>query len=178
MSVVARTVVSAAVEGMVDEVLVRVLLKYAGALPGNIYGKSGKAHLREKIQGYNNAAQFAPWLVLVGLNSDAVCAPPLRRSWLPEVSRYMCFRIAVHEVEAWMLADRERMASFLSVSVARIPSDPEALTDPKMTMVDLARRSRRRDVREDMVPRPGSGRSVAPAYTSRLIEFVMGSRAP
>lgn len=39
-------------------------------------------------------------------------------------------------------------------------------------MVEMARRSRRRDIREDMVPRPGSGRTEGPAYTSRLIEFV------
>jgi hypothetical protein len=36
-------------------------------------------------------------------------------------------------------------------------------------VVELARYSRRRDIREDMVPRPGSGRSVGAAYTSRLI---------
>ncbi len=39
-------------------------------------------------------------------------------------------------------------------------------------MVDIARQSRRRQVRLDMVPRPSSGRVVGPAYTSRLIEFV------
>ena len=39
-------------------------------------------------------------------------------------------------------------------------------------MVELARRSRRRDIRDDMVPRERSGRSVGPAYPSRLIEYV------
>ena len=38
-------------------------------------------------------------------------------------------------------------------------------------MVNLARRSRRREIREDMVPRDQSGRSVGPAYVSRLIEY-------
>lgn len=40
-------------------------------------------------------------------------------------------------------------------------------------MINLARRSRRRDIRADMVPRPESGRSVGPAYASRMIEFVI-----
>jgi hypothetical protein len=39
-------------------------------------------------------------------------------------------------------------------------------------MVTLAGKSRRRAVREDMVPNPGSGQSVGPAYTSRMIEFI------
>jgi hypothetical protein len=44
--------------------------------------------------------------------------------------------------------------------------------------VDLAARSRRRAIREDMVPRSGSGRSVGQAYASRLIEFVDGYWRP
>jgi len=45
-------------------------------------------------------------------------------------------------------------------------------------MVDLARRSRRRTIREDMVPREGSGREVGPAYSSRMIEFVRNAWSP
>ena len=83
----------------------------------------------------------------------------------------MCFRVAVRQIEAWLLADSERLARFLSIAIARVPVDPEALDNPKETLVNLARHSRRRDIREDMVPRPRSGRSVGAAYTSRLIEF-------
>jgi hypothetical protein len=39
-------------------------------------------------------------------------------------------------------------------------------------VVQLVGQSRRREIREDMIPRPGSGRQVGPAYHSRLIEFV------
>ena len=83
----------------------------------------------------------------------------------------MCFRIAVREVEAWLLADRERIASFLGVSPARVPRDPDGLDDPKLEMVNLARHSSRRVIRKEMTPRPGSGISIGPAYSLRLIEF-------
>lgn len=164
--------VSCAVEGDVDEAVVRRVLESLGATAGIVYGKSGKAQLRQRIRGYNNAAQHALWLVLVDLDHDAECAPLLRQLWLPDAAPWMCFRVAVRAVEAWLLADRERIASFLDLPIARVPEDPEALDDPKRTMVDLARSSRRRDIREDMIPRRGSGRAVGPAYTSRLIEFV------
>lgn len=39
------------------------------------------------------------------------------------------------------------------------------------SLVNLARRSRRKAIRQDMVPRARSGRQEGPAYTSRMTEF-------
>lgn len=50
-------VISAAVEGIVDEAVVRKLITYVGVTPGPIYGKEGKALLKKRIDGYNNAAR-------------------------------------------------------------------------------------------------------------------------
>lgn len=164
-------VVSASVEGVVDEAVVRALLMSAGMKPGPVYGKQGKSHLQEKINGYNNAAQRLPWLVLVDLDRDYECAPQLRNAWLPQPASLLCFRVAVHSVEAWLLADAQRFASFLGVPRIKLSTEPEKLADPKTVVVNLARTSKRRAIREDMVPREGSGRLVGPAYSSRLIEF-------
>lgn len=171
MRVANAAVVSGAVEGMVDEAVLTRLVDEAGGRAGPIYGKNGKTHLRRVLGGYNNAARFAPWLVLVDLDEDAECAPPLVAVWLPAPAPMMRLRVAVRAIEAWLLADREQLAGFLGVAATRLPLDPDAVPDPKALLVDLARHSRRRDIREDMVPRSGSGRSVGPAYASRLIEF-------
>lgn len=164
-------VVSAAVEGLLDEAVVRSLIAHAGGEPGPVYGKNGKPALRSRINGYNNAAKRAPWLVLVDLDADAACAPPLRQEWLPSPAPLLCFRIAVRQVEAWLMADTETLANHLRVARTNVPRDPEALPDAKAAMVDVARRSRRQAILRDMVPRLGSGRSVGPAYTSTLIEY-------
>lgn len=165
-------VVSAAVEGVVDEAVVRKLIVLSGATPGTIYGKQGKSSLLGKIAGYNNAARHAPWIILVDLDHDYECAQPLLKRWLPEPAPFLCFRVAVREVEAWLLADAEHLANFLHVRRNAVPAKPEVLDDPKTTMVNLARSSRRREIQEDMVPRQEGGRLVGPAYSSRLIEFV------
>lgn len=170
--------ISAAVEGIVDEAVVRKLITYVQAQIRDVFGKKGKPYLRNKIAGYNNAARHMPWIVLVDLDNDFDCAPLLRHTWLPEPAHHLCFRVAVREIEAWLLADRERIAQFLSVALSRVPFHPEQLDDPKTTIINLARVSRRRDIREDMVPRPESGRQVGPAYSSRLIEFVSGYWRP
>lgn len=164
--------VSVLVEGITDEAVVRRLLEYVGLTCGIVYGKSGKAALLERLPNYNRAAHFAPWLVVVDLDQDAECAPPFVRSVLPNPAHGMQLRVAVRAVEAWLLADAERLAAFLGIPVARIPANPDAEPDSKRTLVKLARRSRRRAIREDIVPREGSGGRVGPGYPGRLIEFV------
>ncbi len=84
----------------------------------------------------------------------------------------MCFRVAVHAVEAWLLADTERMAAFLGIPTERMPLNPDTVLDPKASLIDLARQSRRKVIRGDIVPREGSGSRVGPGYAGRLIEFV------
>jgi hypothetical protein len=160
-----------AVEGIVDEAVIRRLIRYSGGHPGEVYGRNGKNYLRRRIDGFNKAAVRSPWIVLVDLDNEAECAPPLCAAWLPDPAPLMSFRVAVREVEAWLLADRKGIAAFLRVPVTQVPIAPESLPDPKGTMVNLARRSRRKAIRQDMVPRPGSGRPIGPAYTSRLVEF-------
>lgn len=163
--------VDIAVEGITDEAVVRQIVEHLGATIGGVYGKAGKAALLQRVSGYNNAARFSPWFVLVDLDRDGECAPTLTAEWLPNPAPLMCFRVAVREVETWLLADRENISLFLGVPRTRVPVDPEALDDPKRTMVDLARHSRKMAIRDDMVPRPGSGRAAGRAYASRIIEF-------
>jgi len=163
--------VSAAVEGIVDDAVVRRLLDNAGAEPDVVYIVGGKANLRQRTRAYNLAAQHRPWLLLVDLNHEADCAPALRALWLPRPSPFMVFRVAVREVESWLLADRQSMAEFLGVPITKVPQAPDQVDDPKRVVVDLARRSTKRHIREDMVPRQGSGRSEGPAYATRMIEF-------
>ena len=164
------------VEGDLDEAVLRSLIRHAGAIPGPIHGKHGKGYIQKHLSGYNQAAHYSPWLVVVDLDQDADCAPPFRAAWLLRPAPLMCFRVAVREIEAWLLADRMRIAKFLAVDSRKVPTDVEAISDPKHAVLQLARSSRRKGIRQDMVPRPGSGREVGPAYNSRLIQFVNDRR--
>lgn len=160
-----------AVEGDPDEAALTRLIEHAGGIVEKVYGKEGDDFIRTRLEGYNKAAKRNPWCVLVDLNHKAECAPSLRREWLPKPADQMCFRVAVREVEAWFLADPARLAGYLEVSRDHIPEDVESVEYPKRRMVSIARNSSNRDVREDMVPRPESGRIVGPAYNGRLVEF-------
>lgn len=162
-----------AVEGDLDEVVLQRIVAHTGARIARMFKAGGKAPLLQRISGYKNSAARHPWVVLVDMDRDDECAARLRRLWVGEPGSFMCFRIAVRSVEAWLLADRERMASFLKVSPTRIPTNPESLGDPKRYLVDLARNSRSPRIRKELVPREGSGRVEGPLYTPRLMEFVL-----
>ena len=54
--------ISAAVEGIVDEAVVRKLIAHVGATPGPVYGKQGKSFLRQRIAG-QSAGQLDGQLV-------------------------------------------------------------------------------------------------------------------
>jgi len=144
----------------------------AGGEVGTVYGRKGKDFLRSKISGFNNAARFSPWIVLVDLNLEAECAPAMLRSWIPDAADKMCLRIAVHKIESWLLADKNNIANFLKISPTILPLNPDMEPDPKRTLVNLASRSRSIYVRRDICPHPEGGRKVGVAYTSRLIEFI------
>jgi len=170
--------VTVACEGDLDEAVIRVALGSEALSVAAAYGKNGKPALLKRVQGYNAAARFGPWLVAVDLDQDYDCAPAAAAAWLPSPSQDMCFRVAVRSVEAWLMADADHLAHFLRVPVGRIARDPDLLIDAKMGMVNLARGSRKRSIVQDMVPREGSGRKVGPAYTSRLIEFLYHAGHP
>ena len=162
-------------EGPTDRAAARRLIEAVGAAPGADYSgrrraSPGKDYLDANVARYNAAARLAPWLVL--RDADGACAAELAAELLPKPAEFMCFRVVVPAIEAWLLADSEALATFLGVSVARIPSKPEEITDVKGCIVDLVRHSRLRSIREDFLPVARSGRKEGPGYANGLIEFI------
>lgn len=170
--------VTLVVEGISDEAVARRICAMLDIEIGDVYHGGGKGKIDTRLHSYNQAAQFAPWLVLRDLDHDAECAAALREALLPETNQGLIFRIPVRSIEAWLLADRDSIASFLKVSPAKIPRDPEILDNPKQSLVNIARHSGRRSIRMDMVPDPLLSSKVGPGYTSRIIEFATNHWMP
>ena len=169
--------VTGAVEGLLDEAVLRRLVSEANGELVEVHGKRGKAHLASRLKAFNNAAQRDRWIVLMDLDDERDC-PKFRRSMLRKPSLFMCFRIVVREIETWLLADRERIAAFSAIPISKVPRNPESIIRPKEFLIDLARKSRSRQIRSDLVPEPGSGRTEGPTYTGRLTEFVQDQWRP
>jgi len=162
-----------AVEDDLSEAVLRRVLSDSGRpyAIGTCYLGCGFGYLRKTIRGFNNAAKGTPFLVLTDLDKTE-CPPELIGTWLPEpIHPNLMFRVAVREVEAWLLADRVGIARFLGIRRVLVAQDADAIDDPKGYLIDLARRSPHRDLRMDIVPPPGSTRRIGPNYNGRLTFF-------
>jgi hypothetical protein len=168
-----RVSVNVAVEGELDEAVLKKVLASVDIGIANVYGKRGKNNLKENAPRFNQAAQYGKWVILVDLNNDAECPPPFVDSWLPSRNQNLQLRVAVRTIEAWLLAERDEIARFLAVSKQRIPVYPENEHKPKKTLINIARHSRSKAIRADIVPRNGSTAIQGPGYTTRLIEFTI-----
>lgn len=180
MAGVPRVEISYAFEGPTDAAVIRRLIAHVGAVPGAGRGGKGKSHLLQRLNGYNAAAAHGPWFVLIDLDQPTKtddCPVRVRRKYLPTSRRYMCFRIAVREVEAWLLGDRARFASYFAVPERRISTHPETLADPKLAVIELMRRSRSREMRADVLPTDPRRQIIGPGYSSRMIGFASDERA-
>ena len=163
-----------AVEDDLSAAVIRKILACSGQpfYAGTSYIGQGFGYLRKNIRGFNKAAQGTPWIVLTDLD-QSICPPELIRVWLPEPKHpNLLFRVAVREVEAWLLADRGGFASFLGIRKELLPLNADAIQEPKQHLINLARKSRRREVRDDIVPPHGSTRQIGPNYNGRLVSFV------
>ena len=164
-----------AVEDDLSEVVIRRLLLDTGReyAIGTVFGRGGFGYLRSRAKNWNAAAAAGtPVLLLTDLDQHP-CPPILIDDWLDaEPHSNLIFRVAVREVESWLLADREGFADFLGISVVNIPLQPDEIADPKQSLVNAARRSRRRALRECIVPRQGSTSVQGPDYSGCLGEFV------
>lgn len=163
--------VSVVVEGDTDLPVVRKLARDAGLQISVEIDCAGKGRLDEDLPAFNSAAKGSPWFVLRDLDQDAPCAGEFISSIGIQISRWMCFRIAVRELESWLLADVKGLAEFLRVKPEWVPANPDLEPDPTITLVSLARRSRSRSIQRAMAPAHNSGAVVGPLYEARIIEF-------
>lgn len=160
------------VEGLTDEFVARRLLKHVNLEVGTVYGKKGKSYLLQRLPQYNKAAQFYPWFTIIDLDTSYSCPVEAMNQWLPGAAQGMRFRIAVHAVEAWLIADQEHMAKFLAVSISAFQRISDNDPKPKDTLINLARLSHNKSVKEDIIPKQNSGAKVGPLYVARMLEFI------
>ncbi|HOW77739.1 MAG TPA: DUF4276 family protein [Candidatus Competibacteraceae bacterium] len=166
--------IAIATEDALSEALVETLVQRSGR-PVRIaerLRRQGFGYLKSRMALFNQIAHWRPVLVLTDLD-QAECAPQLRRDWLrqPPVPNLL-FRVAVREVEAWLLADGEAFAAFLGIDSRKVPMQPEMLPDPKQRLLSLVRQSRQRNLQRDILPAPGARTIQGLGYNEQLIRFV------
>ncbi|KAB2869260.1 MAG: hypothetical protein IT503_20530 [Burkholderiaceae bacterium] len=162
--------IPALVEGYLEERLIGALWRQLGRheeplVVRNAGGSPFWAHARR----YNEAGRHRIVLGLADLEQE-VCAPAAIDKLGKPLSAGFKLRLAVRMIESWIMADREAFAAQFGLRVADVPLQPDLLPHPKRTVVELARRSRKKLVRDAMIP-AGVG-LVGAEYTAFMARFV------
>lgn len=166
-----------AVEDALSEAVLRRALAFRSVKydVGAVYGRTGFGYLKKQAGAFNNAAKACPFLLLTDLDQHN-CPPELVNTWLSGKPKHdsFLFRVAVREVESWLLGDMVHLTSFLHVKSAHAIRVPETLPDPKQALLKLALRSRVRQMREALVWHDErSGKLFqGPDYNGTLAHFV------
>lgn len=152
----------------------KVLKRAPHIIIGRILGRRGNQYIKSQLHSFNEASlKVNPYIILTDLDSIE-CAPKMNNDWFPfSKSPKLLFNIAVREGEAWLLADRKNFARFFGVSASSIDRDVEGIPDPKLYIVNLARQSRKRTIREGIVP-DGTAK-VGKLYNTILEEFIQNT---
>lgn len=162
-------------------VLQRLVLDICGVADPIVLGpkNGGISHIVKCLPKYFKLAESEFVILLIDLDSGE-CEPSCRRKFFEAggveepTPDFMVFGIAKREVESWLLADVQNLASFLNISSAKIDPNSETNTaDPKEYLVNLAKRSRNREKRQAIVPLQNSKNTVGLGYNSALIKFVV-----
>jgi hypothetical protein len=160
-----------ACEGLPDAAVIRRIVQYCNHDMLEPIIAKGKSDLDQRLRKYNIASAHEYWFIVRDLDNDKPCAPDLVSDLLPARMPKMKLRVAVRSIESWLMADRISFSTYFAVPRNKVPYNPETIESPKQFMLNLIARSRRQDIKEDMLPRVGSLRREGPAYAGRLADF-------
>ncbi len=163
-----------AVEDFLSEAVLRTILHQSDRTfsISNCLGRKGFGYLKKNISNFNMSSKGIPFIILTDLDRTE-CAPALINSWLNfQKSNNLLFRIAVREVESWVMAHRSAFSSFLGIAKELVPLNTDAIDDPKRFLINLAAKSKKRIVKEAIVPNRHSTATIGPDYNDTLISFI------
>lgn len=161
------------VEGDLEVAVVPVLFATCGLTvdPYAVINKRGIQNFWRDAPRWNRGARHKKFFALADLEQARCAADEIRKHLGGVPHNNFVLRLAVRMTEAWLLADREAMATFLRVPQAAIPEEPEQLANPKQTLVQVAQHSKLRRIQTGIAPEVGTGRPVGPDYLRLLSEF-------
>lgn len=163
---------SLATEDELSETIGLRLLEEHGVTPTQCLRRGGYGYLRSKMSNWIALAKLHPVVLLTDLDQMA-CPVQLRVDWFKnkQLPTSLCFRIAVREVEAWLLADPAAINTLFGKSV-KLPLAPEHLPDPKRTLLQLVDSKGSRDLKEDMIRVESGVLKQGVGYNARLSGIV------
>lgn len=170
-----------ATEDVPSEHVARKLVETANMQVARNFGLRGKTYLEKNFSKFVNLAMREPVLLIADFDratSQIHCPSQLIEKWLDGRARPvgLLARVAVQEVESWLLADIEAFRSFFGVSI-NVPTSCDEINDPKSFLLNAAKK-KRKFFREGFVRSDGGKISPGIAYNQMLSEWITQEWSP
>lgn len=158
-------------EGSTDIALLQRLADDHGVAVRRVWSTGGADALDRALPRYAKAALSTgdTWIALRDLDRHD-CAASLVGHLIPKPPASMHLRIAVRQLEAWLLADADGLSRTLRIRPNAIPLDVEDLDDAKAKIASLASHATSPLIRKNVAPR--RGHRVGAGYTAVVGEFI------
>lgn len=141
------------------------------------FRKRGFGYLRANTKKWCGLAKTQTILLITDLDR-AQCPVSLIYDWFGDraLPERLLVRVAIRETESWLLADHEGIQALLGKKM-RLPDDPDALQDPKLSLLELAKRAPK-EIRLDLVKQEGPNLRQGMGYNTRLTAWVRSEWSP
>lgn len=143
----------------------------------------GFGAIKSKCEAFLKLARVGIHNFILTDLDTAECACVLIRDWFAipqgnpiDLPPQCIFRVAIREVESWILADHTAWAEYIGIPAVNFSKHPDQLDDPKGHLLNVIRRKGKKKVHREMLPN-GSAH-IGPLYNEVLCEFVNNSWMP
>ncbi len=167
-----------ATEDELSEQVGHILAEEAGFAVENCFRKQGFGYLKSRIPNFFQIAARQPVILITDLDR-VTCPLTLMNEWFNGRTKpnRLIFRVAVREIESWLLADHIGIKSLMGMRISNLPLNPDSLIDPKRHLLQIAKKAPR-EVREDLLPQTGAISSQGLGYNSRMCAFARDAWSP
>lgn len=166
--------ISIASEDIISEVVLsKIVSKICSREIVHRLGRTGCGDLIKNISKYNQLAALHPVILMLDLDTRN-CADEYVSSICSKLKKEPGFHIVVPvtEIESWLLSDKETLSVCLGINEKIMPSEPDKLINPKQTIINLARKSKLRKIKNELPPSAGEKCSIGVSYNTLLCDYV------
>jgi hypothetical protein len=135
----------------------------------------GFGNIKKQIPRYIDMARNPNSVNISLVDLDArTCAPNLIKRWFgrspDQLPSRLIFRVAVREIESWLIADRKEFSRFLGIPQDNFSKCADEIINPKEFLFSLLQNKGRRKWHRDMLPEGNA--HIGPIYNAKLCEFI------
>jgi len=176
--IISKEVIKKLVEERNDTIRTHVI-KFHPGFPAVQRGCGG---IKSKLNSFLEMAKLGQWVLILTDLDQRKCVLELIQEWffpnfkIGDLPKEVIFRVAVREVESWVMADRKAYAHFMGIAIKNFSDIPDELEDPKQYLFSIIQKKGKKKWHKEMLPRNTA--HIGPMYNEKICEFVKNKWSP